>query len=84
MRCSSENAARTWIVLQRSRAPVSFGASVFSPAQRSRPRCGSARNAIAGQGLTVLDIGPDAAPAFFQSELAKHQKLVRQSGATLD
>jgi len=31
-----------------------------------------------------LDTGPDAAPAFFQSELAKHRKLVRQSGSTLD
>lgn len=40
--------------------------------------------AMAAQGLTVLDIGPDAAPAFFASELAKHQKLVKQSGATLD
>ncbi len=43
-----------------------------------------AHAAVAGQGLTLLAIGPDAAPAFFQSELAKHQKLVRQSGATLD
>jgi tripartite-type tricarboxylate transporter receptor subunit TctC len=43
-----------------------------------------ARSVIAGQGLTVLNTGPDLAPAFFQSELAKHQKLVKQSGATLD
>lgn len=43
-----------------------------------------AKTAIAGQGLMVLDTGPDAAPAFFQAELAKHQKLVKQSGATLD
>lgn len=43
-----------------------------------------ARTALAAQGLALLDIGPQAAPAFFQSELAKHQKLVRQSGATLD
>ncbi|MCD2512461.1 tripartite tricarboxylate transporter substrate binding protein [Acidovorax sp. D4N7] len=43
-----------------------------------------ARAAIAGQGLMVLDKGPDTAPAFFQSELAKHQALVKQSGATLD
>lgn len=43
-----------------------------------------AQNAIAGQGLMVLNTGPDAAPAFFQSELVKHQKLVKQSGATLD
>ena len=39
---------------------------------------------MVGQGLTLLSIGPDAAPAFFQSELIKHQKLVKQSGATLD
>nr|WP_232076855.1 tripartite tricarboxylate transporter substrate binding protein [Variovorax sp. PBL-H6] len=43
-----------------------------------------AQNAITGQGLMQLDIGPDAAPAFFQSELVKHQKLVKQSGAKLD
>ena len=43
-----------------------------------------AKNVIAGQGLTVLKTGPDLAPSFFQSELVKHQKLVRQSGATLD
>ncbi len=43
-----------------------------------------ARSAIAAQGLTILDTGPDLAPAFFKSELAKHQKLVKQSGATLD
>lgn len=43
-----------------------------------------AKAAIAGQGLTVLDTGPEAAPAFFQAELAKHQKLVKLSGATLD
>jgi tripartite-type tricarboxylate transporter receptor subunit TctC len=43
-----------------------------------------AQSAISGQGLMVLDTGPDAAPAFLQAELAKHQKLVRQSGATLD
>ena len=43
-----------------------------------------AKASMAAQGLTILDIGPDAAPAFFESELAKHQKLVRQSGATID
>ncbi|MBT2336237.1 tripartite tricarboxylate transporter substrate binding protein [Variovorax paradoxus] len=43
-----------------------------------------AQTAIAAQGLTILDTGPDLAPAFFQAELAKHQKLVKQSGATLD
>jgi tripartite-type tricarboxylate transporter receptor subunit TctC len=43
-----------------------------------------AQNAIAGQGLMILRTGPEAAPAFFQAELTKHQKLVKQSGATLD
>ncbi|XPG48542.1 tripartite tricarboxylate transporter substrate binding protein [Variovorax sp. KK3] len=43
-----------------------------------------ANTAIAGQGLSVLDIGPEAAPGFFQGEMVKHQKLVKQSGATLD
>lgn len=43
-----------------------------------------AQPVVAGQGLTVLNIGPDAAPAFFQSELVKHQALVKRSGATLD
>jgi len=43
-----------------------------------------AQAAVAGQGLMPMALGPDAAPAFFQSELAKHQKLVKQSGATLD
>ena len=42
------------------------------------------QSALAGQGLTPMSIGPDAAPAFFQAELTKHQKLVKQSGATLD
>lgn len=43
-----------------------------------------AQTAMAAQGLTILDKGPDLAPAFFQAELTKHQKLVKQSGATLD
>ena len=44
----------------------------------------AAQGVLATQGLTVLDTGPELAPAFFQSELTKHQKLVKQSGATLD
>ena len=43
-----------------------------------------AQAAIAGQGLTMLNTAPETLPAFFQSELTKHQKLVKQSGATLD
>lgn len=43
-----------------------------------------AQAAIAGQGLMLVEKGPNEAPAFFQSELLKHQKLVKQSGATLD
>ncbi|MCB1410117.1 MAG: tripartite tricarboxylate transporter substrate binding protein [Rhodobacteraceae bacterium] len=60
-------------------ATVSQLASAFREAVRSP----EAQNAIAGQGLTVLDVGPDKAAAFFASELAKHQKLVKLSGATM-
>ena len=56
----------------------------YSGAMKTALASPEAQNAIAGQGLMVLDTGPEAAPAFFQSELAKHQKLVKQSGATLD
>ena len=53
-------------------------------AMRSALASSEAENAITGQGLMLLNIGPDAAPAFFQTELVKHQKLVKQSGAKLD
>ena len=43
-----------------------------------------AQTALSAQGLTILGTGPDQAPAFFRSEMTKHQKLVKQSGATLD
>lgn len=43
-----------------------------------------AQSAITGQGLMLLNIGPDTAPVFFQTEMVKHQKLVKQSGAKLD
>lgn len=43
-----------------------------------------AQTALAAQGLTLMNTGPDLAPAFFQTELVKHQKLVKQSGASLD
>ena len=56
----------------------------YSTAVRTAMASPEAVAAIAGQGLAVMNIGPDAAPAFFQSELTKHQVLVKQSGATLD
>ncbi|SDC32706.1 Tripartite-type tricarboxylate transporter, receptor component TctC [Variovorax sp. CF079] len=56
----------------------------YSGAMKTALASPEAQNAIAGQGLMVLNTGPDAAPAFFQAELSKHQKLVKQSGATLD
>lgn len=56
----------------------------YAAAVRGALASPEAHAAIAGQGLAVLDIGPDAAPGFFQAELQKHQKLVKQSGATLD
>jgi len=56
----------------------------YADAVRQAMASPEARTAIAGQGLAVLNMGPDAAPAFFQTELVKHQKLVKQSGATLD
>ncbi|RZL90273.1 MAG: tripartite tricarboxylate transporter substrate binding protein [Variovorax sp.] len=56
----------------------------YSGAMKTALASPEAQNAIAGQGLMVLNTGPDAAPAFLQAELVKHQKLVKQSGATLD
>lgn len=56
----------------------------YAAAIRAALATPEAQAAIAGQGLMVLDKGPEAAPGFFLAELAKHQKLVRQSGATLD
>jgi len=43
-----------------------------------------AQAAVAAQGLNILHTGPDLAPTFFLSEMTKHQRLVKQSGATLD
>lgn len=43
-----------------------------------------AQSAVGGQGLMLMDVGPDAAPAFFAAELAKHQQLIKQSQAMLD
>ena len=56
----------------------------YSDAIKGALASAEAHNAMTGQGLMVLNTGPDAAPAFFQAELVKHQKLVVQSGATLD
>ncbi len=56
----------------------------YAAAIKSAMETPQAQTAIAGQGLMVMDKGPAEAPSFFQSELAKHQKLVKQSGATLD
>lgn len=56
----------------------------YAAAIRTAMASPEAQAAVVGQGLMVLDTGPDAAPAFFQAELAKHQALVKQSGATLD
>lgn len=56
----------------------------YAAAIKSAMASTEAQAAVAGQGLMVMDKGPAEAPAFFQAELAKHQKLVKQSGATLD
>ncbi|WP_187395220.1 Bug family tripartite tricarboxylate transporter substrate binding protein [Pigmentiphaga aceris] len=56
----------------------------YATAIRTAMDSPEAKNVISGQGLMVLNIGPKEATAFFQSELDKHQKLVKQSGATLD
>ncbi|MDM0123369.1 tripartite tricarboxylate transporter substrate binding protein [Variovorax sp. J2L1-78] len=56
----------------------------YAAAVKTAMAASELQSALAGQGLTPMSIGPDAAPAFFQAELAKHQKLVKQSGATLD
>ncbi|MFD0667205.1 tripartite tricarboxylate transporter substrate binding protein [Ramlibacter sp. MAHUQ-53] len=42
------------------------------------------QEAMAAQGISLVDIAPAQAPAFFRSELDKHAKLVKRSGATLD
>ena len=73
-----------WIALV---GPANLPKSIvdgYAAAIKAAMGSAEAQAAIAGQGLMTLDKGPDAAPAFFQSELTKHQKLVKQSGATLD
>ncbi|QMV75578.1 tripartite tricarboxylate transporter substrate binding protein [Comamonas piscis] len=56
----------------------------YATAMKTALASPEAQTAIAGQGLMVLDKGPAQAPAFFQEELAKHQKLVKLSGARID
>ncbi|MGK6307092.1 Bug family tripartite tricarboxylate transporter substrate binding protein [Variovorax sp. DT-64] len=73
-----------WIALV---GPAGLSKSVMDStyaAVKSSLASPEARAAISAQGLTIIDTGPEHAPAFFQSELSKHQKLVKQSGATLD
>jgi len=53
-------------------------------AVRSAMRSSEARALFVGQGLMPMDIGPQQAPAFFASELEKHQRLIRQSSAKMD
>jgi len=40
------------------------------------------QDALAAQGISVIGSGPDVAGPFFKSELEKHARLVKQSGAT--
>lgn len=42
------------------------------------------QDALTAQGMTLIGSTPDAAAQFFQSELSKYAKLVKQSGATAD
>jgi tripartite-type tricarboxylate transporter receptor subunit TctC len=39
---------------------------------------------LAAQGIAVIGNTPEKAAAFIQSELTKHERLVKQSGASLD
>lgn len=73
-----------WIALVGAAGLPKATVDGYAAAVKTAMDSPEAKAAIAGQGLMVLDKGPDTAPAFFQSELAKHQALVKQSGATLD
>ncbi|WP_026355260.1 Bug family tripartite tricarboxylate transporter substrate binding protein [Massilia niastensis] len=42
------------------------------------------QDGLATQGIVIIGNTPDKAAAFFQSELVKHAKLVKQSGASLE
>ncbi|QIL74048.1 tripartite tricarboxylate transporter substrate binding protein (plasmid) [Diaphorobacter sp. HDW4B] len=73
-----------WIALVAPAGLSKTSVDNYAAAIKSSMASPEAQTAITGQGLMVMDKGPGEAPAFFQSELAKHQKLVKQSGATLD
>lgn len=73
-----------WIALVGPAGMPKSMVEAYAAAVRTAMDSPEAKTAIAGQGLMVLDKGPDVASGFFQSELLKHQKLVKQSGATLD
>ena len=73
-----------WIALVAPAGLNQTSVDGYAAAFRSSMASPEAQTAITGQGLMVVDKGPGEAPAFFQSELVKHQKLVKQSGATLD
>jgi len=42
------------------------------------------QDSLAAQGIMVIGSAPDAAAQFFRTELEKHTRLVRQSGARLE
>lgn len=42
------------------------------------------QEAFAAQGLTIIGSDPETAAKFFETELAKHATLVKQSGATFE
>ena len=73
-----------WIALIGPAGLPKAAVDSYAAAIKSAMATPEAQAAVVGQGLMVMDKGPAEAPAFFQSELAKHQKLVKQSGATLD
>lgn len=42
------------------------------------------QDALAAQGITVINSTPEQATPFFKTELDKHAVLVKKSGATAD
>lgn len=73
-----------WVALIGPAGLAKSTVDAYATAIKTAMESQEVKTAVAGQGLMLLDIGPDAAPAYFQAELLKHQKLVKQSGATLD